>query len=225
MSENEQIIKTEANEDKPSVWSKIGAGFKEWGRKQIVSIKRKPQNIGFIYLFIVTVFNLLSLSIYSELIVYHGEEIEWVGLMVFVNTLLSILVLVAYLNAFPKIKPVNSKVVKTMTESGVRLHVNVLMLAVTLGMIVIMIVCEAFYYVLMTAGYNEYYVSVGATTPEVAKLFETTFALTLAHIILLGLSIVLICTLPLYRKLLMKINTSVNLDSATEHMQKIDLQD
>lgn len=226
MAEKEQIVNTESENNKPSVLSKVGAGFKEWGRKQVVTLKRRPQNIAFIFLFIVTVFNLLSLTIYSELIVSYGEDIEWVGLMVFVNTLLSILVLVAYLNTFPKIKGVNSKVVFTMTESGVKLHINVLMLAVTLLMIIVMMVCEIFYYILMNQGYYDFYLSTGTEiNPKVVNLFESTFTLTIVHIILLGISALLILTLPLYRKLLMKINTSINLESATENMQKIDLED
>lgn len=225
MSENEQIVATNPEENKPSALSKVGAGIKEWFRKKMVAIKRKPQNIGFVFLFIVTVFNLLSLAIYSELIVYYGEEIEWVGLMVFVNTLLSILVLVAYLNSFPKLKPINSKVVVTMEESGVKMHVNIMMLAVTLAMIIIMIVCEVFYFILMKEGYQVNYIDNNANIPEATKLFESSFTLTITHIILLGISLVLILTMPLYRKLIMKVDTSIKLESATENMQQIDLQD
>ena len=44
MAENENMIIEEPKEKKVT-WAKFKAGFKEWGRKQIVNLKRRPSNI------------------------------------------------------------------------------------------------------------------------------------------------------------------------------------
>lgn len=222
MAENQNIAKSAEGNARPS----FGAKLKEWARKKTVAIKRKPQNIALLYLAIVTVYNLLVLTVYSEAIIMYAKDVEWVGLMVFVNTLLSILVLVAYLNTFPKLKNKKSKTVVTMTESGIKLNINIPMLVVTLAMIVLMIVCEVVYYNLMNANYIEQYVNKPEQAGSAAALLiASSLRFSIAHVILLGISIVLILTLPLYRKLIMKINTSKVLESSTESMQSLDLED
>lgn len=222
MAENQNIAKSAEGNARPS----FGAKLKEWARKKTVAIKRKPQNIALLYLAIVTVYNLLVLTVYSEAIIMYAKDVEWVGLMVFVNTLLSILVLVAYLNTFPKLKNKKSKTVVTMTESGIKLNINIPMLVVTLAMIVLMIVCEVVYYNLMNANYIEQYVNKPEQAGSAAALLiASSLRFSIAHVILLGISIVLILTLPLYRKLIMKINTSKALESSTESMQSLDLED
>lgn len=203
-----------------------GAKTKEYFRKQVVALKRKPQKIAFIFLAIVAIYNLLTLTKYSNAIITYAQGVDWIGLLVFVNTLFSILILVAYLNAFPKLKKHNSKVVVTMTEGGVKLHINILMIVVVVLMAAAMIVCEGFYYHIMNATCIEKF--GGGITAELkpaARLMQGTLPLSIAHIVLLGVFLLLLFTLPLYRKLIMKINTSVKVDSSASKIEGIDLQD
>ncbi len=222
MAENQNT----ASGGNKAVKSTFGAGLKEWARKKTVAIKRKPQSIALVFMAIVTIYNLLVLTVYSEAIIMYAKDVEWVGLMVFANTLLSILVLVAYLNTFPKLKSKNNKVVVTMTESGIKLNINVIMLVVTVLMIVVMIACECVYYNLMNANYIEQYVNKpDQAGSEAAKLIANSLTYSIVHIVLLAIGFILILTLPLYRKLIMKIDTSKMLESSTESMQSLDLQD
>ncbi len=220
MSENEKTVAV------PEKTKSSAGGFKEWGRKKIVNIKRKPQNIALLYFAIVTVYNLLTLTVYSEAIIMYAKDVEWVGLMVFINTLFSILMLVAYMNTFPKLKKPGSKTVLTLTESGIKLHINIIMLVVTIVMIVCMIVCEGVYYNLMNANYIEQYVNKpDMAGTEAAILIKNSLTFSVTHIILLGVGLVLLLTLPLYRKLIMKINTRKELESTAESMKAIEIED
>lgn len=203
-----------------------GAKVKEWFRKFCVNLKRKPQNIPLVFLAAITIYNLISLTSFSDAVISYASKTEWVGLMVFINTLFSILILVAFLNTFPKLKKPKSKIVFTMTESGVKLNVNILFLIVMTLMAVAMIVCEVVYHNIMTQFYIKNYIEYENTINETAKaLVGKTLTLSLVHIILLAVYLVLFFTLPLYRKLIMKINTSVKLESATENMKEIDIEE
>ncbi|MDE7300666.1 MAG: hypothetical protein K2N47_00705 [Clostridia bacterium] len=213
-----------APEKKPGV----GAKIKEWFRKFCVNLKRKPQNIPFVILAAINVYQLRALTRFSHAVIRYAGTIEWVGLMVFINTLFSILILVAFLNTFPKLKKPKSKIVFTMTESGVKLNVNIIFLVVMALMAVAMIVCNAVYHKIMTPFYIKNYVEFPDPTAidQAAKaLVGSTLTLSIVHIILLGVYLVLFFTLPLYRKLIMKIDTSVKLESATENIKEIDLQE
>lgn len=216
---------SEPTEPEQNGKASFGAKAKEFFRKRAVGLKRKPQKIAFFFLFVVTIYNLLTLASFSEAIIMYAERVEWVGLMVFVNTLFSILILVAFLNTFPKLKKPNSKIVFTMEEGGVKLNINILMLVLMLVMAVAMIACEIAYYVLMKPFYIEQYVDMNLAGEHAGKLINSTLTLSIAHVVLLGVFIIILLTLPLYRKLIMKINTSVKLESAASNMQEIDLQD
>ncbi len=222
--ENETAVQPEQLNAPPEEQKKpgFGAKIKEGFRKFCVNLKRKPQRIPFYYLLVVTVFNLLTLYTYSQAIVIGSVGVDWVGLLEFVNTLFSVLVVVAFLNTFPKLKKKGSKTVFTMKERGIDLHINIFMLIVTVLMAVAMIVCEAIYYNIEVAHYASF------TEEELATIgvsVKQSIVLSMTHIILLAVFLLLLFTLPLYRKLIMMINTSVKLESATENMQEIDLQD
>lgn len=221
--ENNQVVSEQPQSTPPATEKKgFGAKVKEFFRKKVVGLKRKPQKIAFLFLAIVSIYNLLTLSTYSQAIITYGEKIQYAGLMVFINTLFSVLILVAFLNTFPKLKKKDSKAVFTMEESGIKLHVNIPMLAVTVFMAAAMIVCEIAYNGIIKD--SEEYKSFSAGN-DALRLFNSTFTLSTVHVILLGIFLVLLFTLPLYRKLIMKIDTSVKVESATENMGSIDIQD
>ena len=126
MAENENVLKPEeiAEEPvtentpvaaeqpapKPSKGKKAQKGIKEWFRKKTVALKRKPQTIALVFLAISTVYFMLALFKISQAMyeVYKQEGITTViGICIFITTLLSLLVLVCFLNSFPKRKKPN----------------------------------------------------------------------------------------------------------------------
>ena len=120
-----------APEKKPGAKAKI----KEFFRKKIVGLKRKPQNIAFFFLIVTSLFYLLSLNVLSPGPYVDFRETSWLGLCVFISTLFSILVLILFLNTFPKYPKVNKK-------TGKKSYVNYVMMALTFAFIAAMIVAN-----------------------------------------------------------------------------------
>lgn len=225
MAENENVLKPEeiAEEPvtentpvaaeqpapKPSKGKKAQKGIKEWFRKRIVALKRKPQNIAFAFLVISTVYFMLALFNISIAVnkVYTQEGIETtIGICIFITTLLSLLVLVSFLNSFPK-----------------RKKPNIFFIVLVFLMIGAMVVCDVMFYVQM---------SDILALPELATATDTIEKVTagqtyvMVHVILLGISAIVFALLPAYRILINKINTKVELESATENMHgAIDIQE
>lgn len=209
MAENEKVVEPVAAPEQPPKKKKnVGAGIKEWGRKQIVGLKRAPQKIALFMLAITTVYFLLALFVISQAIhaSYANANTTATGICLFITTLLSLLSLVSFLNAFPK-----------------RKKPNIFFIVLVFVMIAGMIACDVVYYVQMGNCLNSIadpstsgmYASVNAAQPYV-----------IAHIVLLGVSAVVFALLPAYKILINKINTKVELESATENMQgSIDIQE
>lgn len=192
-------------EQKPSKGKRIGAAVKEWFRKKIVALKIKPQIIPLVILLIATVFFMLSLYKFSEAIYKATRDEDSVtaatGICIFVSTLLSLLVLVSFLNAFPK-----------------RKKPNIFFIVLVGVMIAAMIACDAVYYVQMQ--------NCMTNDSSLAQFIEPAQPLAIGHIVLLGVSAVVFALLPVYSRLIKKINTSIKVDSATEHMgEKIDIEE
>jgi glucan phosphoethanolaminetransferase (alkaline phosphatase superfamily) len=180
----------------------FSAKAKEWGRKKIVALKRAPHKIPLFVYAIVSIYFLLCLATYSEAILTYAPDIDYLGTVLFINILLSILIIVSFLNAFPKRKkPV------------------IPMIALVSVMTVIMIVCDIIYMVILTGNYNTVF---GGNPQEIIK---TTVTLSLVHIILLAIAAVVFALLPVYSKLILKINTKTQVDSATSSMGKIDINE
>ena len=76
MAENENMIIEEPKEKKVT-WAKFKAGFKEWGRKQIVNLKRRPSNIAFLFLIITSLIFILSLMPMSEAVYRKTTTSTW----------------------------------------------------------------------------------------------------------------------------------------------------
>ena len=199
-----------------------GAKVKEWFRKQVVKIKRKPHMIPFFFLLVSGIFYLLCLNAFSQTAAETLHTVRFFGLAVFVNVLFSILVLVLFLNAFPKHAIVNKK-------TGKKSYVNVLMLVLGFVFIAAMIACEiiylnrlmysigsyeSYFFKNMTEAnqFSQYWSAEFAAKPELVSdqycsyLLES-YRYAIAHIVLLGVTAIVYATLPLYKKLIMKINT------------------
>lgn len=238
MEENNVVV-AESEQPKSNKTS-FGAKVKEFFRKQTINLKRKPQNIGFLFVLATTIFNLLVLGTYSEGIQNSGagSGVDWVGLMVFVNTLFSLLVVVLYMYSFPKMKkpPKLVKNKKTGEEKlkekktvitvhftkASKININLVMAVLFLIFCVVMIVCECYYRSVMIP----FNTNLEATTDEIANakaLLSKANTYSLVHIILLAVDMVLFLLTPLTGKLLAKINTNKEIESAVSNMQEIDL--
>lgn len=221
MAENETVVVEEVPETQPvetvetvppapqgpSKGQKAKAGIKEWFRKRIVSLKRKPQNIALLLLAVATIYFMLILFKLSQA-VFLAESNQYVkatGICVFVVTLLSLLVLVSFLNAFPK-----------------RKKPNIFFIVLVFVMIAGMLACDIVSYVQMTNCLN----NLSSNTSLLYNAVNTALPYIIGHIVLLGLSAIVFALLPVYSKLINKINTKVELESATENMHgAIDIQE
>ena len=175
--------------------------LKEMCRKFIVSLKRRPQNIAmaaFIIAFLVYSLNLSTFSNTTAKLLLTN-----MGLAEFVIMLLSMLSLVCFMNAFQY-----------------RKKVNVPMLVLMLVMIAIIIVCDVFYINAVNTVQGDPQTAV-AITKETEYLAYAPYYLQV-HIIILCIGVVLTALMPVYKKLLRKINTNVEVEGNSD-MGAIDL--
>ena len=159
-------------------------------RKFIVSLKRKPQNIAMAALvvsFLVYSLNLTSISNTTAKI--QGAGMGFTG---FCTMLFSILSFVCFLNAFPY-----------------RKKVNVPMLVLMFVMFAIVAGCDWFYLGAITRAITRSESPISPVDfPYVAKAQGVLHA----HLVLLAVTTLLIVTLPVYKKALRKIKTSVEVE-------------
>lgn len=164
-------------------------GFKEFIRKFFVGLKRNPQNIALVMM--VVTFVIYSLNLTSIADTTAKVSLANMGQCEFVSMLLGILAFVSFLRAYPR-----------------REKPKVIMIGLTILMDAVMIFCDIIY----TTRINQ-----ALTRPEdPIVITEDTQCITVAqgivslHIILMIVCIALIVLLPVYSKLLKKINTSID---------------
>lgn len=193
MAENENMVVDQMPpEEQPqeskakAVLQKIGAGLKEWGRKQIVALKRRPHFIPLFITLITSVIYLLCLRTYSK-VVMANFAVEWAGFCVFVNTLLSVLVLALYTSAFPK-----------------RTKPNIVLVGLIFVFYIVMLLLDVLYYVRM----NDYLLQ--STMTDIGR---ESLNNAILHMVFGGISIIVLALLPVYSKLIMKIDTSKEIES------------
>lgn len=179
------------------------SGIKEAFRKFIVSLKRNPSVIPLVTLlaaFIYFSFNLTSLSDSTAKIQGIG-----MGLSQFCIMLFSLLSMVCMLNAYPR-----------------RKKPNYAMIAIMFVMFGIIIYCDLHYNNAIIAALTraESPIVLNETTAYIAEAYN----MLNVHVVLIGVSAALVLLLPIYSKLLRKINTSVNIEDNGE-MGEIELND
>ena len=175
--------------------------LKEMVRKFIVSLKRRPQMIPlvvFVVAFLVYSLNLSQVSNTTAKLQSSG-----MGLAGFAVMLFSMLSMVSFMNAFPYRKPVNKP-----------------MLIIMFVMNAILIVADVFYLNAVNTVQSNPETAVKITT-ETAYIEYARYYLTM-HIIILAVALVLTVLLPVYSKLLRKINTNVEVED-NANMGEIDL--
>lgn len=176
-------------------------GIKEWFRKKVVSIKRKPQKIGlfaFVLTFLYYALNLTSVSNTTAKIQGPG-----MGLCGFATMLLSILSIMCYMNSFPHRKKVNKP-----------------MLILFFLMVGIIIFCDIRYrgliYEAVTRANNPIVIT------EALSYIKKAYDMLNLHIIFLVISSVLTALGPVFKMLLSRINTAVDIDGY-DQMEAIDI--
>lgn len=185
-------------ENTPSTGAKVWAAVKEWFRKKVVALKVKPQIIPLLVLIVTTVCFMLFLNSFSKAIYasFSDSRTKATGICIFISTLLSLLVIVSFLNAFPK-----------------RKKPNIFFIVLVFAMIAGMLACDIVYYVQM----NNCIDANGAGS-SLSLNVKPGQPKIIAHIVLLAVSAAVFALLPVYSRLIRKINTSKKLESATENM-------
>lgn len=165
--------------------------LKEWFRKRMVSLKRNPNQIPLLMLVIsCLVFN-LNLTSYSDTIALINEP--GMGICSFVITLCSFLTIITFLGAFPR-----------------RRKAKIGSIIIVCAMLLLSIYCQIQF---------NYFIKYGTEIKDnpieitAARQYITTAkSISIVHIILLAIDFIIICLLPVYRKLLNKIDTSVKVE-------------
>lgn len=187
------------------VSAKPRKGFKEFVRKFLVSIKRKPQNIAMFVLLVGFVYfslNLTSISDTTALI-----NTSNMGQCEFCIMLFSILSFVVFMRSFPK-----------------RQKVKVSMLALTFLFLGIVVFTDIVYLIRI----NE---ALTRTDPPPIVIdysagknlfIANAWTTLIVYLIFIGVVVLLLATLPVYSKLLRKINTSIDVEGNT-NMTAVDI--
>ncbi len=181
--------------------AKQPAGIKEFVRKRLVSLKRKPQTIALIVLAIGFLYYSLNLTQISNTTAkIQGPNM---GLCGFVTMLFSMLSLVCFMNAFPH-----------------RKKVNIPMLAIMFLMLGVIVYCDIYYGGCITRAVNR---EINPIDPTGPNIYITKAASMLrVHQIILIVGAALVALLPVYAPLLRKINTSVEV-AGNQQMGAIDI--
>lgn len=163
----------------------FGAKVKEYFRKKLVGLKRKPEILPLLAIIVACMVYTFRLSNYSNASIYATDF--WVAILVFTTTLFSILAIFTYMSVH--------------TRKGT----NYIML-------VLCVIILAFLAFSDVASYNSIAARIQAgieagqeDRPALARALKDLRA----HIVSLGVSILLVVLKPLYGKLLNMIDTSV----------------
>ena len=178
--------------------------MKEFFRKRMVALKRQPSNIPLFVLVVALLVYSLNTSYVSETTQkLYGSNM---GLAGFITMLLSILIFVVFLNAFPK-----------------RQKPKVSMLIIMYVMFALIIAADIYY----GTGVDRSLAVIDQTNPENA--FRTDFPyilksqrLVYIHAVIVGIVAVLVALLPVYTKLLRKVKTSIDVEDNGQ-MGEIDI--
>lgn len=176
--------------------------MKEFFRKKMVGLKRKPQTIALVVLVVAFLYYSLNLTQISN--TTAKVQGPGMGLSGFVTMLFSILSLVCFMNAFPH-----------------RKKVNIPMLVLMFIMIGVIIYCDIYYGGRITNAITR---ADNPIDPTGANSYITNAQNMLkVHMIILIIGAGLTALLPVYAPLLKKVNTSIEV-AGNEDMAALDLR-
>lgn len=209
MAENETVVETEVAENAPQEETSakvakkskegFGAKVKERFRKFIVKLKRKPQMIPLFVILITSLVYLCTISTYAQ-VIETNSGIPNLGIAMFINTLMSILVLPLFLNAFPK-----------------RKKPNIIYIVAVFVVLALLIGMDVMYYMSMKNFIAQKLEEFNGLLTEDQLLTQypyivKAYSQLIIHMVFVGVSIVVFALLPLYKKGINKINTRKNLE-------------
>ena len=175
-------------------------GIKEFFRKQIVSLKKRTNKIPQFVMIVTFLVYALSLSTISNTTAYVNRSP--MGLCSFVTMLLSVLAFVSSLRAFVP-----------------REKTKIFMVVVMYFMEAIIVGADIWYLIEINQG-----LANNTYQPKAMESINGSQVVIIIHLILVGLTVLLFALVPVMRKLLNKIDTSVDLGES-EDMKKIELED
>lgn len=178
-------------------------GFREFVRKFFVSLKRTPSTIALVVLFVSFLYYSLNLADISMTTARVGRAN--MGQCEFIGMLIGILSLVVFLKCFPK-----------------RQKPNYIMIGLLFLMLAILIFVDIVYAARITECMNDPSINFDYAGKD--SYIVTTKAMMVVHMIMVAVSAGLVALLPVYSKLLAKINTSIVVEG-NEDMAAIDLTD
>lgn len=183
-------------------------GFKEFVRKFFVTLKRNPHNIAMFMMLITYVFYSFNLTNISKATAYINRAN--MGQCQFLAMLLGILAFVSFLRAFPR-----------------REKPSLVMIGLTVLMLIVITAAEFLYVYRINYALSDpvHPMQVRDAKNELNEAGIAIYAargVVSVHIILLIICIGLIVALPVYSKLIKKINTSIDV-AGNENMGTIDM--
>lgn len=166
-------------------------GLKEFFRKLMVSLKRKPQTIPMLILGIGFLYYSLNLTHISD--TTAKIQLTGMGLCGFCTMLFSLLSFVCFMNAYPH-----------------RKKTNIPMLVLMFVMLGIIFFCDTHYSAQITKAITraDHPIVVNAGTAYIEKARQ----MLIVHRIILAIGAVMTLLVPVMRKLFKKINTSLEVE-------------
>ena len=176
---------------------------KEFFRKKIVTLKRKPQTIPMLVLAFAFLFYSLNLTHVSD--TTAKIQLSGMGLSGFCTMLFSMLSFVCFLNAYPH-----------------RKKTNIPMLVLMFLMLGILVFCDTFYMgrINMAITRADHPIVVDANTAYITQAYQVLSV----HRIIVLIGAVLTLLVPVLRKLLRRIDTSLPVEEGSQ-MQALQLSD
>ena len=174
---------------------KNNRGLKEVLRKTIVSLKRKPQTIPMLVLAVAFVYYSLNLTHVSD--TTAKIQSQGMGLSGFCTMLFSMLSFVCFMNAYPH-----------------RKKTNIPMLVLMFVMLIGLIFCDSYYMGCISRAMTraDHPIVVDQNTIYIQQAFDMLGV----HRIILIVGFVLTLLVPVLRKLLKKIDTSLPVEEGSE---------
>ena len=169
-------------------------GAKEFVRKMIVSLKRKPQTSPLLVL--AAAFLLYSLNLTHVSDTTAKIQLPGMGLSGFCTMLFSLLSFVCFINAYPH-----------------RKKTNIPMLVLMLLMLVILMVCDTYYAMRITEAITraDHPIVVDANTAYIPAAHR----MLMIHRLIVACGAVLTLLVPVLRKLLRRIDTSLPMEEGS----------
>lgn len=183
-----------------NIFSKIIAGVKEFFRKKIVDLKRNPKIIPLVLMAVAFFYYSLNLTNMSDTTAVIQKNS--MGLCQFCIMLFSMLAIVCMLNAFPR-----------------RQKPNYLMVGVMFVMFAVLILCSVNYINTIDMA-----TSGPTATIPITDYMIAARTMLVGYAIMVGITAALVALMPVYTKLLRKINTSVAIEYS-DNMAEIEISE